>query len=324
MRYLLLCICFVSALFSRDTVFVKLDSGIGNQMFQLAAAYSLAKTINADLKVVLSKSEKANLNDPNDRQYRLNNDDFYLDGIKFVPEEELTKSPVSFVWEGTSFKVWKEIDGVKSEEIGYEYLKGKGRFQVASFFESEIFFKKHAKDIKKMFSLRKTNSAFIKKYLPEIKKCNSVAVHVRRGDFKNFPDRILPISYYIQAMQLFAKQKDVKFFVFSDDPAYVKDCFFNLKNVVIVSSDSDPATNLEEFYLMTQCKHFIVANSTFSWWAAYLCSNANATIIAPFPRYKDGYFLTHPEGIQRDTIKYLHETQSYPKHWKSINPFELP
>lgn len=323
MRYLFLLLFSFNFLFSKDVVFVKLDSGIGNQMFQLAAAYSIAKSIDADLKVVLSEKGKANLKDPNDRNYRLNNNDFHLDGVQFVSEEELNKSPVMFAWEGHIFKVWKEMVGTKWEVTDYSILKGKGRIQVASFFESEIFFKNHAKNIKKMFTLRKTNTPFIKKHLPDIQKSNSVAIHVRRGDYKNFPDRILPITYYTQAMQLFSTQKNVKFFIFSDDPAYVKNCFFNLASVVIVSSDSEPATSLEEFYLMTQCKHLITANSTFSWWAAYLCSNPEAIVVAPLPRYKDDYFMAHPEGIQRDTMKTLYSTNVYPKHWKTIDPFEL-
>ena len=305
---LIIVFCVFNVLTPKDVVFVKLDAGIGNQMFQLAAGYSMAKTIGADLKIVDSSKEEANLRDPNDRKYRLNNKDFHLTGIEVVSEAELNKEPVVLVWEGSD----------------YHALKGKGRILVASFFESEVFFKEHAKDIKKMFAFKKTNTPFIKKYLPQIQKCNSVAIHIRRGDFKNYPDRILPITYYIQAMQVFSKQKDVKFFVFSDDPVYVRDSFFNLENVVVVSSGDGSATNLEEFYLMTQCKNLIVANSTFSWWAAYLCCNPNAIIVAPLPRYKDGHFMTHPEEIQRNLMKYLHATESYPKHWKTINPFVLP
>lgn len=304
MPFLVFIFLFISnALFPKDVVFVKLNSGIGNQMFQFAAAYSLAQTIGADLKVVAPQDSDADLKDVNDRKYTLNNKDFCFDGIDFVSEEEMNKEPFVYVWEGSD----------------YQSLKGKGRIVIGSFFESEIFFKEHAKNIKKIFSQRKTKTPFIKKHLREIKKCNSVAVHIRRGDFKNFPDRIMPLTYYMQAMQKFSSLENVKFFVFSDDPEYVRSCFFNADNIVIVSDVT--ATKLEEFYLMTQCKSLIIANSTFSWWAAYLCCNPNAIVVAPFPRYKDGYFMSHPEGIQRDFMKHLHATESYPKHWKTINPF---
>ncbi len=306
MRFVLFILIFVSnCLFPKDVVFVKLNSGIGNQMFQFAAAYSLAQTIGADLKIVASNDSDADLKDVNDRKYTLNNKDFCFDGIDFVSEEEMNKEPFVYVWEGSD----------------YQSLKGKGRIVIGSFFESEIFFKAHAKNIKKIFSQRKTKTPFIKKHLREIKKCNSVAVHIRRGDFKNFPDRIMPLTYYMQAMQKFSSLENVKFFVFSDDPEYVKSCFFNADNIVIVSDVT--ATKLEEFYLMTQCKHFIIANSTFSWWAAYLCENPAAIVVAPSPKYKDDYFLTYPEGDQRNTMKWIHTEKAYPDNWRTINPFAL-
>ncbi len=101
----------------------------------------------------------------------------------------------------------------------------------------------------------------------------------------------------------------------------MKSCFFNTDNLVIVSEVS--ATKLEEFYLMTQCKHFIIANSTFSWWAAYLCENLTAIIVAPSPKYKDDYFLTYPKGNQRKTMKWVHTEKAYPDNWKTINPFSI-
>ena len=301
---LFLFFCVSNLLFSRDVVFVKLSSGsgIGNQMFQVAAAFNLAKRIGADLKVMAPNAENAALKDPNDRKYILNKKDFHLNGVDFIADGE----PNTDVW------IW---DLLYNSDV-----KGKGTIFVGGYFESEIFFKESAKTIKKMFALKNTNTPFIKKHLTEIKKYNSVAVHIRRGDFKNYPERMLPISYYANAMQMFAKQENVKFFVFSDDPAFVKDCFFNMDNLVVVSDGT--ATNLEEFYLMTQCKNLIIANSTFSWWAAYLCDNPDATIVAPFPKFKDAYFTkSYPSKTQQDCMRWVHCEEPYPKHWKTIDPF---
>ncbi len=150
MRFLLfIFICMSNGLFPKDVVFVKLNSGIGNQMFQFAAAYSLAQTIGADLKVVAPHDSDADLKDTNDRKYTLNNKDFCFDGVDFVSEEEMNKEPFVYVWEGSD----------------YRSLKGKGRIAIGSFFESEVFFKEHAKNIKKIFSQRKTKTSFIKKHL---------------------------------------------------------------------------------------------------------------------------------------------------------------
>ncbi len=160
-------------------------------MFQFAAAYSLAQTIGADLKVVAPNDSDADLKDSNDRKYTLNNKDFYFKGIDFVSEAEMNKEPFVYAWEGSDYKS----------------LRGMGRIVIGSFFESEIFFKEHVKNIKKIFALKKTNTTFIRKYLPQIRKCNSVAIHVRRVDFRNYPDRIIPLTYYMQAMQIFSGQK---------------------------------------------------------------------------------------------------------------------
>ncbi len=155
-----------------------------------------------------------------------------------------------------------------------------------------------------------------------IHRYNSVAVHIRRGDFKQQSFRVLPITYYARAMQNFSQQKDVKFYIFTDDPAFVKGCFANLANVKVVS-DPTGSTFLEELYLMSECKHIIIANSSFSWWSAYLCKNPEATIIAPFPKYEMGYLETYPKGNSRELARWVHTEVAFPKHWKTLNPFVL-
>ncbi len=148
-----------------------------------------------------------------------------------------------------------------------------------------------------------------------------MAVHVRRGDFKQQSFRMLPLTYYVKAMQQFSQQKNVKFFIFTDDPAFVKECFMNLANIQVVSDGT--ATFLEELYLMTQCKHIIIANSTFSWWAAYLCKNPEATVIAPFPKYEKGFLEMFSKGKDAPVIKWMHTEGAFPEHWKKLNPFIL-
>lgn len=292
-------------------MFIKVNlgggAGLGNQMFQLAAAYSLAKRINAPLKAVISKEKAEASKDISNRQYSLNNQDFSLEDIEFVSEEELNKAPCFLVCERNFFREHK----------------GRGRIIVTGgFFESEIFFKDFANDVKKIFTLKKTKTPFIEKHLPEIDASNSVAVHVRRGDYKGFSWRLMPVTYYAQAMQKFSDQPDVKFFVFTDDPIFAKENFANLKNVMVVSDGT--ATFLEELYLMTQCKSLIIANSTFSWWAAYLCKNSNAKIIAPLPKYKDDYFTeVYPAGKDREEAIWIHTKEAHPKKWQTINPFTL-
>ena len=109
----------------------------------------------------------------------------------------------------------------------------------------------------------------------EMKQCNSVSVHVRRTDYAIY-DWILPPSYYDRA---FKRIKDLvinpHFYIFSDDPEWCKD------NLPIGLKIFLHGNELEDFWLMSQCKHNIIANSTYSYWAAFLNKNKEKQIIYP-------------------------------------------
>jgi hypothetical protein len=106
-------------------------------------------------------------------------------------------------------------------------------------------------------------------------KSNSVSVHVRRGDYLNKENHhVLPLEYYKKALKLIQSLKgDCKVFVFSDDIFWCKKQFSDVYFVQL--------NDYLEFELMRFCTHNIIANSTFSWWAAYLNENTNKTVIAP-------------------------------------------
>lgn len=123
--------------------------------------------------------------------------------------------------------------------------------------------------------------------LKEIKKQNSVCVHIRRGDylssqFKKTND-VCTESYYLNAMKYIEKKVDNPvFYIFStsnEDIEWIKKHYsfenFHTKYVELENPD------YEELRLMRNCKHFIIANSTFSWWAQYLCTNKEKIVIAP-------------------------------------------
>ena len=114
---------------------------------------------------------------------------------------------------------------------------------------------------------------------------NSVSIHVRRGDYLNgyyfeTLGKICDIDYYKRAIALINKEvNDPYFYIFSDDPGYVAE---NLKieNATYVDFNRG-RDSWQDMYLMSQCKHNIIANSTFSWWGAWLNTNLNKIVIAP-------------------------------------------
>lgn len=122
-----------------------------------------------------------------------------------------------------------------------------------------------------------------------------VAIHLRRGDYVNNPFYVdlATTGYYIDAVNLFP---DMKFIVFSDDMEFAK-TYFEGDKFAFDESDSD----LEAFNKMASCDSQIIANSSFSWWAAYLNKNPSKKVVAPK--------LWHPDGITRTVI---------PKEWLQI------
>ena len=124
-----------------------------------------------------------------------------------------------------------------------------------------------------------------KQMAKEINSCNSVSIHVRRGDYLNnyyfeTLGKICDLDYYNRAIEVINTHvTNAHFFVFSDDPKYVADNL-NIKNATYV--DFNVGTDSwQDMYLMSQCKHNIIANSTFSWWGAWLNVNETKIVVAP-------------------------------------------
>lgn len=137
---------------------------------------------------------------------------------------------------------------------------------------------------------------YFKKYEPEIRQRYGdfistvpfVGIHVRRGDYVNNPfyTDLSTTGYYRDAMSRFPGSQ---FLVFSDDTQFCKE-YFKQDNVKVVEG----GTQLSDFNGLASCEHQIIANSSFSWWAAWLNPNPNKKVIAPL--------AWHPDGIERTKI----------------------
>ena len=157
------------------------------------------------------------------------------------------------------------------------YLKG--------WFQSENYFKEFAHSIRKEIYPKKRIR--ITRELKQIlENENTVSVHVRRGDFKKLHN-ILPIEYYEKAGEMITNMVENPFFiVFSDDITYVRENMnFGLRCLYI--DQKYGYEDYEELMIMSKCKHHIIANSTFSWWGAWLNGNENKTVIAPRKWFRD-------------------------------------
>ena len=154
------------------------------------------------------------------------------------------------------------------------------------YFQSYKYFENCSSIIRKEFQFSlDTMSERTRNVARIIDKCNSVSVHVRRGDYLNgyyyeLLGKVCDMNYYKRAIDIMRRKVlDPHFFVFSDDPDFISDSF-ELGDMEFISFNRGK-DSWQDMYLMSRCKHNIIANSTFSWWGAWLNNNSNKIVIAP-------------------------------------------
>ena len=188
--------------------------------------------------------------------------------LLFYPFEILTydQEPVSYI-----SRLFQELDANQCL-IGH--------------FQSYKYFEEYRDSILKEFQFStKMLSSKTKTIVTEIQKCNSVSLHVRRGDYLNgyyyeTLGKVCGIDYYRRAVDFICNKLDNPyFFIFSDDPKYVSENL-QIKNATYVDFNLGD-DSWQDMYLMSLCNHNIIANSTFSWWGAWLNKNPQKIVVAP-------------------------------------------
>ena len=157
---------------------------------------------------------------------------------------------------------------------------------LSGFWQNEYYFAPIADNIRQEFSFPERISAENQLLITEINSCNSVSLHIRRGDYiteKTASEwlNVCSIDYYERAMQRIADEvSNPTFFIFSDEIDWVKENLVIPYPHLYVDHNSG-ATAYEDMRLMSLCRHNIIANSTFSWWGAWLNNNPTKMVIAP-------------------------------------------
>lgn len=263
--------------------------GLGNQMFQYAAGRSLS--IAHDVQLLLDIRDFAG--------YRLHQG-FELMRVFDCPVAVAGSQGVRDVLGWQSSRLARRVLARPAlrflhhrhlvVEPNFSYWEGIAQVlppaYLVGYWQSERYFAHVAEIIRSDFTFKQPLSAENQKLAERIGATNAVSLHVRRGDYLSNPKAlathgICPATYYENAVRyITARVEDANFFIFSDDLDWVRSnlridhpCYFVDNNAGIESYN--------DMRLMSLCKHHVIANSSFSWWGAWLDSGQEKIVIAP-------------------------------------------
>jgi len=277
-------------------VIVRLWGGLGNQLFQYAAGLDVARKLKTELIIDPTQC----LLDAN-RPYELHrlkiSGRLWTDAErtwceKMVrlsrPIEKKTRTTAAIAKRLAQATVARNFSYVEDAKRGFqpEVLEHRDHIYLAGTWANEKYFSAITETIRNEFAFIEPPDDENQRMLARITDCNVISVHVRRGDYISVPEHArrygqCSFDYYQTAFEfLRSRVNDPTVFVFSDDPEWSKE---NLKFPcpTIFVSHNTGNRNHEDLRLMSACRHFIVANSTFSWWGAWLGRTEGKIVVAP-------------------------------------------
>lgn len=269
-------------------VVTKLTGGLGNQMFQYAFGVSLSAKLGVEFRYDF-------FSHPSDtpRSFELNH--------FAISSKMATKSQLANLGIPLSKKrfLLEKLGLVRSSiklETGHHFQPDALNFPdnsyVQGYWQSEKYFNHIESTIRQEFTFKRVLEGENKRLIKKMNSQNAVSVHIRHGDYltskaANEFHGVCGLDYYQAAIQYMNKgvTKPIYYF-FSDDPAWVK------KNLLISSESyyidwNQGEASYIDMQLMSHCQHHIIANSSFSWWGAWLNPSKKKIVIAPKQWFKD-------------------------------------
>lgn len=284
-------------------IIVKIQGGLGNQLFQYATARALGLRNGVETKMDISSSL---IRDDHQRIYNLQHFNIRM---PVAGDEEIRELLSRKKWLQKRSKYIQNKLGIALHPTWWhqtyvyqqQYHKALMRpvrrdIYLSGYWQNEIFFKDFRSLLLEELSVKYQPDAVNQSFLDKIKTVNAVSLHVRRGDalipaaLKLY--KLPSIDYYKKAIRhITEKVKDPYFFVFSDD---INWCRENIKPgfpLEFIDHNGDDK-NYEDIRLMNHCRHHITANSTFSWWGAWLNPSDDKIVITPDQWYHPRKFNT--------------------------------
>lgn len=269
-------------------VTIKLIGGLGNQMFQYATGRAVAHRLGVQLLLDVSGFAHYDL-----RRYEL--DKWAIHASLASPEDLLragvvARAPTWFSRIGRAMGFERPLSSFKEVSLAYDpgILKVAAPIYLDGYWQSDSYFSNVADLLRREFVLKDPVNAANLGMTALICQADasSVSLHIRRGDYVSNPHTaqyhgVCSLDYYRAAIDYLAERvPNPHFFVFSDDLAWVAENF-KLSHPMTLVDVNDADSGAWDMALMKSCSHHIIANSSFSWWGAWLNSASDKIVVAP-------------------------------------------
>lgn len=271
-------------------VVIRLMGGLGNQMFQYAFGRMLSHSNDVHLQLdrsFLDHHEINMLHTPRNFELDVFNIKATIADNKTVASfRSLIAGRKAGFYINFPFFFNKKILKEHSFRFDRKVILQKGNIYAEGYWQCEKYFEQIENDIRREFTFKTDPSPENRLIAEKIRQQPSVSMHIRRGDMAALPSAhqfhgICIPEYYDAALNLL-KEKVGSFnlFVFSDEPEYVR-ANFNLPEPFTIISHNTGKHSFEDMRLMSLCNHHIIANSSFSWWGAWLNPSKSKSVVAP-------------------------------------------
>jgi hypothetical protein len=270
-------------------IIAQLQGGLGNQLFQYATGRAIAVQKQAPLLLDNSWYTKA-YHDVTPRELLLSKLNTKGSFISFQPKIKCPKriqriqqkfwpiNPFIFV-EQTPYRFDSRLNKSPAFKQQNLYLMG--------YWQSYKYFDSIKSILQSEISLKKPLDTHYLNYLNQIQATASAMVHIRRGDYVNLASAakihgFIGLEYYREGMRLLLnKNPEIHFFVFSDDLKWAKQNLPHSERSTFIQSLGNSDAVIQELELMMHCQNHLIANSSLSWWAAWLSKQSNGVILCP-------------------------------------------
>jgi hypothetical protein len=294
-------------------IIVRLRGGLGNQLFQFAAAHSLAVSRSADLKLDLYTYTKHPF-----RKFELRH--FNISAPEASRDE---------VHRFTGSNIFARYFNKKSNYINCPKVFAQPHYHfyedffslpvpiyLSGYWQSEKYFTSIATPLRKMITPSQPLDPKNTDLVAEVRSSDSVAVHIRRTDYNASSFfRPMDLDYYRRAFEAIqAKIGNPRYYIFSDDIEWSKQQLAGLQNASFVNHNTGD-NSFKDLLLMSACRNQVIANSTFSWWAAWLNDSPDKTVVAPQTWFHQTY-LDKKEPVY--PCRYYNTRDLIPQGWTRL------